>query len=156
MKKFICILAVAALALGCSDYNKLPLFEGSYVYFNTSKSGYTSINELGRSTTSYYINYVGPMSDGETIEVAYSVTPGNGLAEDVDYQMVSTSRTLSFSPGVYSLGIHVRWLANEIDPSKDNTLTLRIESCSKEGVALGVLGPDEANRSIVISKFKNQ
>ncbi len=156
MKKIIVIISAALLLAACNGYNSLPLFEDSYVYFNTAKSGFTNINELGKSTTSYYINYVGPMEEGESIDVQFSVSAGDGLAEGVDYQMVTTENTLSFSPGVYSLGIHIRWLAHEIDPDRDNTVTLRIEGCSKEGVILGLPGPAAKDRSVTITKFKNE
>ena len=146
----LCMLAATA---ACSDYNKMPLFQDYYVAFDPGKSSTQQVNCLGRSTGSFYVRYCGEMGEGEEIHVTFSVQPGSGLTEGVDYQIVTTGSTLTFMPGIYSIPIHIRWLSHEIDPAKDNTLTLSLESCDKE-IHIGTPGPDKKLKSLTITKFK--
>ena len=61
-----------------------------------------------------------------------------------------------FSPNIirsiYSMQIRIRWLHNEIDPLKDNTITIRIENTSL-GFTVGFPGPDQLSRQHTIRKI---
>ena len=66
----------------------------------------------------------------ENLIVDYSFNVGDGLKAGVDFERVTTGNQIVFVPGVYSMPIRIRWLPNEIDPLKDNTITIRIENTS--------------------------
>lgn len=153
--KLLFAALLVAIVSGCNRNENFPYFEDFYVAFDLSRSSVASVNELGSSSGSYYVHYCGEMGEGETITVTFSVTPGDGLQEGVDYRMVTQGNTLTFMPGVYNMPIHVRWLPHALDPSKDNTLTIRLESADKD-LVLGLPGPDALCREFKITKFVNE
>ena len=62
----------------------------------------------------------------EDVKVYYEAIPGNGLKENVDFKIKEQS-PLVFSPGDETLPLHISWYANPaLDPSKDNTLTIKL------------------------------
>ena len=79
---------------------------------------------------------------------------GDGLQEDVDYKVVTQQNPLVFLPGIYDAPIRVRWLKHPVDPTKDNTLTIRLTGNSK-GYNLGYPGPDHKQSEIRIEKRNN-
>jgi hypothetical protein len=84
--------------------------------------------------------------------VDYSFTVGDGLKAGVDFERVTTGNQIVFVPGVYSMPIRIRWLPSEIDASKDNSITIRIENTSL-GFTLGFPGPDQLSRQHTIRKI---
>ena len=72
----------------------------------------------------------------------------------MDFERVTTGSQVVIPAGVYSVPIRIRWLPNEIDTSKDNTVTIRIESNSL-GFTNGFPGPDEMSRQHTIRKINN-
>ena len=77
-----------------------------------------------------------------------------GLTEDVDYKVVTTANPLVFLPGINDMPIRIRWLKNPVDPTKDNTVTIRLTGNSK-GYNLGFPGPDHVQSEVVIEKRNN-
>ena len=47
--------------------------------------------------------------------------------------------------------IRIRWMEHTVDPTKDNTLTIRLVSNS-QNFTMGYPGPDESQRQLVITK----
>lgn len=134
--------------------NKFKMYDGpSFFYFDMNQSGSTSINELGSLTSEYYVHYTGEQAS-ETRTVVFSVTPGSGLQEGVDYQMVTTGTSLSFLPGIIDLPIRVKWLPHALTSAEGNTLTVSLESVNDPKLKLG-LPPSGRNRSVSIQKYKN-
>ena len=88
----------------------------------------------------------------ENLIVDYSFNVGDGLKAGVDFERVTTGNQIVFVPGVYSMPIRIRWLPNEIDPLKDNTITIRIENTSL-GFTVGFPGPDQLSRQHTIRKI---
>ena len=50
--------------------------------------------------------------------------------------------------------IRVRWIANPIDVTKNNTMTITLVSTSNPDVVIGMPGPDHFQRQMVITKVK--
>ena len=88
----------------------------------------------------------------ENLIVDYSFNVGDGLKAGIDFERVTTGNQIVFVPGVYSMPIRIRWLPNEIDPLKDNTITIRIENTSL-GFTVGFPGPDQLSRQHTIRKI---
>ena len=91
------------------------------------------------------------MAENDSVEVSYEIIVGDGLVEDVDYKVVTTQNPLVFLPGIYDAPIRVRWLKHTVDPTKDNTLTIRLTSNSK-GYTLGFPGPGHIQSQVTIEK----
>ena len=149
--RYVALMLGALLLCGC-DINDLKQFTDYYMAFDISRSSTTTVNEAGEFAGSYAIHFCTAKRD-ETVSVNVEVIPGDGLRENVDYKVI-TSTSVKFAPGVYDKTFTIQWLPNTLDASKDNTLTLRLSDCSVNSVTLGVPGPDEKYRSLKIYKTK--
>ena len=108
-----------------------------------------------RATNTYYVYLSSPpIAENDSVTVGYEVIVGDGLQEDVDYKVVTQQNPLVFLPGIYDAPIRVRWLKHPVDPTKDNTLTIRLTGNSK-GYNLGYPGPDHKQSEIRIEKRNN-
>ncbi|MGN0188596.1 MAG: hypothetical protein ACI395_03695 [Candidatus Cryptobacteroides sp.] len=146
------ILLVTGMMLSFAGCNKYVLFTDSFVAFDVNASSATSVDASGSWTGVYYVDYTGE-TQKETLTVTFSVKAGDGLVEGIDYEMVTKGNTLSFLPGIFTLPIRIKWLSNPIDTSKDNSLTISLESSSDPETTLGMPGPDALNKSITIHKY---
>lgn len=138
------------IAVSAASCNKITLFDEAFVAFDTAKSSVVSINATGEFTGSYTLHYTGPKPSAPIV-VNFVVTCGNGLAEGVDYKVVTAGGKITFMPGIYEQVIKIDWLPHEIDESKDNTVTISLVSA--DGVTLGYPGPDKLMKDLVIRKY---
>ena len=141
--KYSLVLATLLAAWSC-NVNKMEPYDHPFVVFTYTNSS---------TDAQYYIHLSSRRLD-TPVSVTVSAIPGNGLQEGVDYEFISQGGTVTFYPGIYDMPFRIRWLANEIDETKDNTLTLRLESSDLEELSLGMPGPDEVNRTLRITKYK--
>ncbi len=141
------LMSIVVSAVSC---NKITLFDEAFVAFDTAKSSVVSINATGEFTGSYTLHYTGPKPSAPIV-VNFVVTCGNGLAEGVDYKVVTAGGKITFMPGIYEQVIKIDWLPHEIDESKDNTVTISLVSA--DGVTLGYPGPDKLMKDLVIRKY---
>ncbi len=141
------LMSIAVSAASC---NKITLFDEAFVAFDTAKSSVVSINATGEFTGSYTLHYTGPKPSAPIV-VNFVVTCGNGLAEGVDYKVVTAGGKITFMQGIYEQVIKIDWLPHEIDESKDNTVTISLVSA--DGVTLGYPGPDKLMKDLVIRKY---
>lgn len=159
MKKIL-LTAALLLSLGSCSKNEYKTYDGPFFfYFDLSKSSTITINEAGTMNAEYYVHYTGPQASRTNI-VSFSVTPGDGLVEGVDYTVTTAGGALNFMPGFTDLPIRIKWLPHDIDPSKNNTVTIRLENVDDDSFVLGLPGPDNSNyskslRQIIISKYQN-
>lgn len=152
MKK--AIIALFALLALCAC-NKFSTYDGpACFYFDLTNSSPTSINELGELEAEYYVHYTGPLAERTNV-VTFSVTPGDGLREGVDYTVNTAGGQLNFMAGFTDLAIRIKWLPHAIDASKDNSVTITLESVDTPDAVVGLPGPDRNNRSVKIVKYKN-
>lgn len=154
MKKlrYIFPLALTMLVAVSCHINDFKEFSDYYIAFDPGNSSPMSINEAGSVVGQYTIHFCTVKRD-DTVGVEVEVTPGDGLTEGIDYKVVS-SPSVKFVPGVYDRTFVIEWLPHTIDPSKDNSLTLTLHSCTDEGIILGVPGPSHKDISIRINKTK--
>ena len=151
---FACLL-LATLLTGCADQEG-TWFDEPFVRISTSTGQASTVVLSNVRNTNAYNVYLSstPIADNDSVEVSYEVIVGDGLKEDVDYKVVTTQNPLVFLPGIYDMPIRVRWLKNPVDPTKDNTLTIRLTANSK-GYTLGYPGPGQLQRQVVIEKRNN-
>lgn len=148
--RFIIIVLFALVAAhGCTK--DLPLFDMSYIAFDYNSSSSTSIDCQGIVDAQYYIHLTSQRLT-TNLEVAVDVIPGSGMEEGVDYELITTGNVI-FRPDIYDMPFRIRWLNHEIDKNDENTVTLRLSSSNMDNVILGMPGPDELRRTIVIRKY---
>lgn len=145
-------LPLLALAVTSCHVNDFKEFSDWHIAFDPGNSTSTVINEAGSVVGQYAIHFCTVKRD-DTVSVEVEVEAGDGLVEGVDYKLVSPA-SVKFVPGVYDRVFIIEWLPHELDPSKDNSLTLRLHDCSDSGIVLGMPGPSKRNVSIKINKTK--
>ena len=131
-------------------------FDEPFVRISTSTGQASTVVLTNVRNTNAYSVYLSsrPVAENDSVEVSYEVIVGDGLQEDVDYKVVTTQNPLVFLPGIYDMPIRIRWMKNPVDPTKDNTVTIRLTGTNK-GYNLGYPGPNHVQSAVVIEK-KNE
>ena len=151
MKKYLFITLSAVLALASCHKNDPVIFDSSFICFDLVNSSSISIHQNAELTGEYWIHL--SSSTRETpLTVEASVSPGDGMTEGIDYELISGSK-INFLPGVYNMPYRIKFLRNPIDPEKDNSIYISITEASDPSVTLGFPGPDALNRNITITKY---
>jgi len=155
MKKVLSIIVCAFAAIvisGCED-NLHIVFTDYYVCIkdeNESEKSTVSA-EIDGEVFTYYVSLVSTPLD-EDLLIDYEVIAGDGLVEGVDYKMQRSTRTLTMTKGVYKVPVRVIFYKHQLDPNKDNTLTIRLTGTSKESLTIGYPGPSKKFSQHVITK----
>ena len=151
----LCSLFLAVLTLtSCEDQLNIR-FKDFYVCIkdsnNTDKS--TILSTSNEFWVSYFVYLVSEKRDGD-LTVEYEVIPGDGLKEGVDYKLTA-ERTVTFPKNVYRMPLRIQYMRHEVDPTKDNTLTTRLKSCSDPSIILGYPGPSKKFSQHVVTKIND-
>ena len=154
MKRYIfIILSVIAASLSACEDHKDIIFDEYYVCIKdeAGTSSGTVSKESDDFITSYYVQMVAPPASHD-INVHYELVAGDGLREGVDFRVqASTKSPLLFAPGVTRMPVRIIWLRNALDPARDNTLTIRLTSCS-ENYTIGYPGPQHKFSAYTVTK----
>ena len=153
MKKVLYILFLISALYSC-DQEESVYFDEPFVRICTSTGEARTVVLSNVRNTNTYSVYLSSRPITDSLEVSYEVIVGDGLTEDVDYKVVTTANPLVFLPGINDMPIRIRWLKNPVDPTKDNTVTIRLTGNSK-GYNLGFPGPDPVQSEVVIEKRNN-
>ena len=100
LNKITELAMLMSIVVSAASCNKITLFDEAFVAFDTAKSSVVSINATGEFTGSYTLHYTGPKPSAPIV-VNFVVTCGNGLAEGVDYKVVTAGGKITFMPGIY-------------------------------------------------------
>ncbi|MBS5524788.1 MAG: hypothetical protein KHX48_04255 [Alistipes sp.] len=155
MTNKITIILAAATALLFSSCEKDKPYDHPFVYIiQADDAAYAATSTVSSQATVVrtYNICLSSKELSENLIVDYSFNVGDGLKAGIDFERVTTGNQIVFVPGVYSMPIRIRWLPNEIDPLKDNTITIRIENTSL-GFTVGFPGPDQLSRQHTIRKI---
>lgn len=137
---------------GCGKEEQAP-FDHPFIHIMNNNSSTETVNYMANSVRTYTI-YLSSKPLTENLSVSFEVTPGNGLKEGVDYEMVTPGNSLVFLPGIWDMPVRIRWKASpDLDPKKDNTLTIELTGNS-QNLTLGLPGPDQLQKKFVITKVK--
>lgn len=155
MKKSIySFLFVTLGLLACNQKDQTP-YDHPFVHImymaNGLESSAVEISDQASFTATYFV-YLSSKPLTQDLLVSYEIVPGDGLVENRDYRMLSTARSLTFAPGIYEMPIRIMWLPRTVDPTKDNTLRIRILSTSPS-ITVGLPGPDQLQSTLVFNKL---
>ena len=154
-------MAAVLLLSGC-NWHEDVYFDTPYAFVldNSGSSSSTIDSRFGKGVESVLTELkvsvsVSERYFSEPVTVEYEIIAGNGLKEGVDYKVQpSTASPLTFSQGTFSMPVRIMWLKTETpDPSKDNTLTVRISGSSVPGMVFGYPGPSHRGESFVYTKI---
>ena len=157
MKKLVirlCLLAACLLATSCQDQLNI-MFKDFFVCIKDAggfdKSTVPSFsNEFW---VSYFVELHAETRQSEVV-VTYEVVPGDGLKEGVDY-ILNESKTVTFPKNVYRMPLRIQYMRHTVDPSKDNTLTIRLLSTNDPEVGVGYPGPSKKYSTHTVTKVND-
>lgn len=151
-KAIILILAATALLSGCRKAPD-PIFHDYYVCIkNEAGAGSSIVNEHSNQfIDTYYVYLVSAILD-TPLTVNYEIIPGDGLKEGVDYELLSQKKSVTIARGISKAPIRINFLRHDIDPTKDNTITIQLTDCDNSKVSIGYPGPKHYLSSHVITK----
>lgn len=152
IRAFAVMAALVPLCMavqGCDNGDE-P-YDHPFVYI-TADGGLsrTVVNSDVNNVNTYFV-YLSSKALDRNLEVTYEIIAGDGLQAGRDFEIVNTGNTLTFYPGIYDMPVRIRWKPNRVDPTKNNTLTIRLVS-DNLGFTLGMPGPDGLKRELVIEK----
>ncbi|WP_127127044.1 hypothetical protein [Pseudoflavitalea rhizosphaerae] len=154
MKSFrnILYLFVSVFLFSACSKNENDTYDLRYVHIMDNESSTVNISDKANVVSTYGIYLSGPQVL-EPITVAYKITVGDGLTEGVDYELINPASEVEFLPGIYDMPVRIRWMANPVDPAKNNTVVIELLSVSNPAFNLGLPGKDQLQRKLTITKF---
>lgn len=149
----LCYMSFSMMQASCADDGP-EVFDQPFVRIATENGTTTQTVLSNTRVVNAYTVYLSSRPITDSLEVSYEIIAGEGLQEDVDYKVITTQNPLVFLPGIYDIPIRIRWMKNPVDPSKDNTLTIRLVGNSK-GYTLGFPGPNHIQSEVTIKKIND-
>ena len=150
MKRNISLMLLSVIvAFSCTK--ELPLFDTPFFSIATQDGASTAVVGSDVENVNTYYVTMSSVSRGDNAAVDFTVTPGSGLKEGLDYEVVTQGSSLTFLSGIYRMPIRVRWKEHPLDDSADNTLTIALTG-GTDGFCLGMPGPDAKFSKLIITK----
>lgn len=149
----ICHLSFSMMLASCADDGP-EVFDQPFVRIATESGASSTVVMSDAKVVNTYTVYLSSRALSDNLEVSYEIIVGDGLTAGLDYQVVTTENPLVFLPGIYTMPIRIRWMEHRVDPSKDNTVTIRLTGNNK-GFTLGYPGPDHLQKELIIEKRNN-
>ena len=153
MKNILTSLLLVTLVLTSCTKEEISVYDQPFVHINFNNLSSVNINSSRKDIVSYYV-YLSSKPLEQDMQLDYSIIVGDGLQENVDFKIITTEYPLIFPAGIYRRPIQIQWLENEVDPLKDNTLTIRLNS-NNLNISVGFPGPDSKQSELVLKKVNN-
>lgn len=145
----VLVMCMAAFTSSCRGEEE-P-YDNPFVYIVADgKASRVVVNSDVNNVNSYNV-YLSSHALSRNLEVYYEIIVGDGLQAGRDFEIVTPGDVLTFMPGIYDMPVRIRWKPNRVDPSKNNTLTIRLTG-NNMGITLGLPGPDGLKKEVVIEK----
>lgn len=137
--------------LSC-EKNENPTYHLKFVHIMDNNASETTVSSRANTVGTYNV-YLSSKETKEPVTVTYEIVIGNGLVENIDYEILTKGNTLTFLPGIYDMPIRIQWLSNPIDKSKDNTIEIKLISTDHQDFSVGMPGPDKVQSKFKITKI---
>ncbi|WP_026810908.1 hypothetical protein [Arenibacter latericius] len=151
-KYFVLLLLPLLIISGCSK-DEIKVYDEPFVHINFNKQENVDIRSNRRDIVAYYV-YLSSKPLKDDLYVDYSIINGDGLTEGVDYKVLTKENPLHFPTGIYQRPIQIQWLERTVDPTKDNTLTIQLDS-NNLSISTGMPGPDKIQSKLIFTKTNN-
>ncbi|ACU02663.1 MULTISPECIES: hypothetical protein [Pedobacter] len=142
------ILLLLVLVSSCSK-ETVP-YDHPFFHINFDSRSRIEVLSNRKDTVSYKV-YLSSSLQFEPIDLTYEVIVGDGLQENRDFVLITKGPTLTFPQGIFERPIKIAWKESVLDPAKNNTLTIRLLSNTRN-FTLGMPGPDQLERELLIIK----
>lgn len=145
------IIAVCFCISTVSCRDDEEVYDNPFIHINANGGlSWVIVSSEVNNVNSYNI-YLSSGALSQNVIVNYEIIVGNGLQAGRDFELVTQGNSITFLPGIYDMPIRIRWKPNRVDPTKNNTLTIRLTG-NNMGFNLGLPGPDGLQRELVIEK----
>jgi hypothetical protein len=144
------VLLLAAFCTSCG-MNENPPYDLKFFHIMVNEASSVNVSAKANMIGTYNV-YMSTPATNETVTVTYEVIAGDGLKEGVDYKLLNKENSLTFLPGIYDMPIRIQWMSHAVDPTKDNTLKIKLVSNDK-GYAIGLPGPAQLQSVLTITKI---
>lgn len=153
MKKYIFLMSCLTILLSSCGKEELPLYDNSFIHINYNNLSTVNVNSNRKDVVSYYI-YLSSKPLKKDVLLDYSIIIGEGLKEGEDFKILTTEFPLAFPIGIYRRPIQIQWLDNVLDSTKDNTITIKLNSNNLD-INIGFPGKDSNQSELIIQKINN-
>ncbi|MGQ1889737.1 hypothetical protein ACT29H_04775 [Thermophagus sp. OGC60D27] len=135
--------------LACNE-NETEVYDRPFIHIMYEGASSIKVSSKANVLKEYNI-YLSSKPLSQNLVVDYEVLVGNGLEEGVDFELITQGNTMTFLPGIYEMPVRIKWLPNALDPSKDNSIVIRLTG-NNLGFTLGLPGPDHHQTELKITK----
>ena len=139
-----------ALMLISSCKKEFTPYETPFFHINVDNKATVEVLANRKDVVDYKV-YLSAELQFDPITVQYEVIVGNGLLEGRDFDLITKGTTLNFAQGIFERPITIAWKEVTLDPTKDNTIRIRLVSNSKN-FTMGLPGPDQLQRELIITR----
>ena len=147
----LCSILSVFLFGSCSKDDNEP-YTLKFVHIMDNDASSVTVSAQANLVSTYNV-YLSAQQILAPVKVTYKIVAGNGLVEGVDYEMITKGTEISFVPGIYDMPVRIRWMANPVDPSKNNTIRIDLVSVSDPAYTIGLPGKDKNQSSLTITKI---
>ena len=151
MRFLTIVLTMLVFVCSSCDKDETVYMTDSYVWLKSETGLSHIIVKSDVKNINTYNIVLSAAQQTENLTVNYEITVGDGLQPGVDFNLVTAGNAVTFLPGIFDMPIRIQWLPHRVDPSKDNTVTIRITGNSKN-YGVGMPGPDHLNSTLTIEK----
>lgn len=150
-KTYLLVPAVLLLIVFISSCSKeMVPYDHPFFHINFDNRSNIEVLSNRKDTVSYKV-YLSSSLQFEPIDLTYEVIVGDGLQENRDFVLITKGTTLNFPQGIFERPIKIAWKESALDPTKNNSLTIRLVSNTRN-FTMGMPGPDQIERQLVINK----
>lgn len=144
------LFSISILMLLSSCKKEATPFNHPFFHIMVDNKGEVEVLSNRKDMVNYNV-YLSAELQFDPIDVQYEVKVGNGLQEGRDFELITKGNKLTFPQGIFERPITIQWKEATLDPTKDNTITIKLISNSKN-YTMGLPGPDQLQRQLVITK----
>ncbi len=144
------LVFLPVLMLTSSCKKEVTPYDTPFFHINVDNKATVEVLANRKDVVDYKV-YLSAELQFDPIAVQYEVIVGNGLLAGRDFDLITTGTTLNFAPGIFERPITIAWKQATLDAAKDNTITIRLVSNSKN-YTMGLPGPDQLQRELIITR----
>lgn len=144
----VMLLSVVTLLIACKE--EFVPYDNPFFHIHVNNGSRVEVLTDRKDQVDYKI-YLSAKLQFEPVDLKYEVVVGDGLLAGRDFELITQGTTLNYPNGIFERPVTIKWLASPVDPSKNNTIIIRLLSNSKN-YTLGLPGPDQLQKELVITK----
>lgn len=146
--KMLVLMFLSTAMLSCKD--EFVPYDNPFFHIHVGNRSTVEVLTDRNDQVDYKV-YFSTKLQFEPVELKYEVIIGDGLQSGRDFVLITQGNTLNFANGIFERPITIKWIAAPVDPTKNNTIIIRLLSNSKN-YTIGLPGPDQLQKELIITK----